>query len=164
MPGIAVACDGEITLAGPGGSRVIAARDFFVGALSTSIGPDEMIVSIRFPQWPKSRRWGFQEFARRRGDFAMAGVASYYDVDERGHAQNAHIGVIGACLCPHRIPEAEAALNGHAVDEQRIAAAAEAATAAVDPPGDLHASAAYRRALTGTLLERALKAAASRPN
>lgn len=162
MPGIAVACDAEVTLVGPGGSRVLPAGKFFVGALSTAIDPDEMIVAVRFPSWPKSRRWGFQEFSRRRGDFAIAGVAAYYDLDERGHAQNSHVGVIGACVCPHRIPQAEAALDGHAIDAQSIAAAAEAACAAVDPPGDLHASAEYRRSLTGTLLERALTLAASR--
>jgi carbon-monoxide dehydrogenase medium subunit len=162
MPGVAVACDAEVTLIGPKGSRVLAAREFFVGALSTAIATDEMIVSVRFPVWPAARRWGFEEFARRRGDFAMAGVAVYYDVDNKGLARNAHIGVIGACLRPHRIPEAEAALDGREVNQATIEATAQAACAAVDPPADLHASAEYRRSLTGTLLERALKQAASR--
>lgn len=162
MPGIAVACDAHVTLVGPRGSRGLPAGKFFMGALSTAIDADEMIVAVRFPPWPKSRRWGFQEFSRRRGDFAIAGVAAYYDIDERGQAQNTHVAVIGACLSPHRIAQAEAALNGHAVDAQSIAAAAEAASAAVDPPADLHASAEYRRSLTGTLLERALSQAALR--
>lgn len=161
-PGIAVTCDAEVSLVGPKGSRVVAARDFFVGPLSTALHPDEVIVSVRFPSWPKGRRWGFMEFARRKGDFAMAGVAVHYDLDNRGRAKDTHIGVIGACLCPHRIVQAEEALNGKVVDSASITAAAQAASAAVSPPEDLHASAAYRRSLTGTLLERALTTAASR--
>src|SRR6202521_93915 len=73
MPGIAVTCDAEIAVVGTSGARVIPAADFFEGALTTALKPDEIIVEIRLPAWPKQRRWGFQEFARRRGDFAMAG-------------------------------------------------------------------------------------------
>jgi len=108
------------------------------------------------------RRYGFQEFARRRGDFAMAGVALYYDV-AGGKAANAHIGVFGVGDCQRRLPKAEAALNGKVVDEALAVEVGEAAAAEVEPQEDIHASAAYRRALTGTLTERALEAAAARP-
>jgi carbon-monoxide dehydrogenase medium subunit len=164
MPGIAVACDAEIRVLGPKGERAIAAGRFFTGALSTTLAGDELIIEVRLPAWPASRRWGFEELARRRGDFALAGIAAYYDVDSSGKASNAHIGVIGACLRPHRIAEAEKALNGRVVDEAAIQAAARAAEAALDPPSDLHASAAYRRALAGTVGERALQQAAERRN
>lgn len=160
MPGIAVACDAEIVLAGSSGTRIVKAADFFLGVLSTVLADDELIVEIRLPSWPAKRRWAFEEFALRRGDFALAGVAAFYDQDGAGRAANAHIGVIGACYRPHRLGEAEAALNGSVVDTAAIRAAAEAAEAGVDPPEDLHASAAYRRALVGTLLERALARAA----
>ena len=155
MPGIAVTCDAEIVLAGSKGRRVVPAADFFVGALSTVLADDELIVEVRLPAWPANRRWGFEELSPRRGDFAYAGVAAFYDVQD-GKAQNAHIGVIGACQRPHRIAAAEAALNGRKVDAAAIAAACAAAERAVQPPHDLHASAAYRRALVATLLERAL--------
>jgi carbon-monoxide dehydrogenase medium subunit len=145
---------------GAAGERVIAAADFFQGALSTSLKPDELLVEIRLPAWKPGRRWAFQEFARRRGDFALAGIALYYDLDSSGRARDAHIGVIGACTRPHRVPEAEAELNGRAVDADTIARAARALCAAVQPPEDLHASSEYRRALAGTLLERALASAA----
>src|SRR5688572_15325976 len=159
MPGIAVACDAQLVLAGSAGRRTVAAADFFTGALSTVLADDELIVEIRLPAWPTNRRWAFEEFAMRRGDFAIAGVAVYYDQDASGRAMNAHVGVIGACTRPHRLLQAEAALNGKTVDAAAIEAAAKAASAEVDPPSDLHASAAYRRSLVGTLLERALQRA-----
>jgi aerobic carbon-monoxide dehydrogenase medium subunit len=155
MPGIAVTCDAQIVLRGPKGRRTVEAKDFFVGALSTVLADDELIVEVRLPAWPAQRRWGFEELSPRRGDFAFAGVAAFYDL-ENGKATNAHIGVIGACHRPHRLPEAEAALNGRKVDAAAIAAACAAAEKAVNPPQDLHASAAYRRSLVGTLLERVL--------
>ncbi|MBI2959778.1 MAG: FAD binding domain-containing protein [Betaproteobacteria bacterium] len=161
MPGVAVTCDAELALTGSKGTRVVRAADFFLGPLSTVLADDELIVEVRLPAWPPGRRWGFEEFALRRGDFALAGVAAYYDPDAEGIARNAHIGVIGACHRAHRLARAEAALNGRAADEQAILASAEVAAAEVDPPTDLHASAAYRRALVQTLLERALLRAAS---
>src|SRR6266550_391757 len=82
MPGIAVTCDAEIGVVGTAGARVIGAGKFFHGALTTALAPDEIIVEIRLPAWPARRRWGFEEFARRRGDFAMAGVALFYDQHE----------------------------------------------------------------------------------
>jgi carbon-monoxide dehydrogenase medium subunit len=160
MPGIAVTCDAEMTVIGTGGQRVIKAADFFLGALTTALKPDEILTEVKLPAWPAARRFGFQEFARRRGDFAMAGVAVFYDADG-GKATNAHVGVIGVGDRQRRLGKAEAALNGNAVDDATIAKAAEAASSEVEAQDDIHASAAYRRALTGTLLERALKSAAS---
>ena len=160
MPGIAVTCEAELFIAGPSGRRTVPAATFFTGALSTVLGTDELIVEIRLPPWPAARRWAFEEFALRRGDFAIAGIAAYYDEDSSGRATNAHLGVIGACTTPHRLAKAEAMLNGQNVNGELIQKVAAAASAEVDPPEDLHASAAYRRSLVGTLLERALARAA----
>ena len=160
MPGIAVTCDAEILAVGAGGERIIRAGDFFEGPLMTSLAADEIIVEIRLPPWPAGRRWGFQEFARRRGDFALAAAAVFYDQDENGRARNAHVGVIGVADRPLRLPSVEAVLNGQVVDDATIAKADAAAAAAVDPDDDIHASGAYRKALVGTMVERALKAAA----
>jgi carbon-monoxide dehydrogenase medium subunit len=159
MVGIAVACDADITLAGPSGTRLIAARDFVLGSLLTALQPDELITEVRLPKWPATRRWGFQELARRRGDFALAGVAAFYDENSAGHATNTHIGVIGVGARPQRLPTAEAALNGHVVTEETILATASAVAQALDPSDDIHATAAYRRALAATLTERALQSA-----
>jgi carbon-monoxide dehydrogenase medium subunit len=161
MPGIAVTCQAEISVVGKSGARVIAAADFFQGALTTALASDEIIVETRLPAWPASRRWGFQEFSRRRGDFAMAGAALFYDPDAAGRAANAHVGVIGVGDRPRRLAAVEAVLDGRRVDAAVIAEADAAASAAVEPQDDIHASAAYRRALVGTMVERALKQAGS---
>jgi aerobic carbon-monoxide dehydrogenase medium subunit len=160
MPGIALTCEAEIAVVGRAGPRVIKADDFFLGPLTTALSHDEVIVDIRFPAWPAARHFGFQEFARRRGDFAMAAAALWYDEDA-GRARNAHVGVIGVGDRPLRLTPVEAVLNGRAIDEAVIAQADAAAAAAVDPQTDIHASADYRRALTGTMVERALREAAA---
>jgi len=92
----------------------------------------------------------------------MAAAALWYDEDA-GKARNAHVGVIGVGDRPQRLSPVEAVLNGRVVDEAAIAAAEAAAAAAVDPQTDIHASADYRRALTGTMVERALRDAAGSP-
>jgi CO/xanthine dehydrogenase FAD-binding subunit len=161
MPGIAVTCEAEISVVGSAGTRVIRADDFFLGALTTALEPDEIIVEVLLPAWPKDRRFGFQEFARRRGDFAMAGAALFYDTDAAGKATNAHVGVIGVGDRPQRLADVEAVLNGSVIDEATIARAEQVAAASVEPTDDIHASAAYRRALTGTMVERALKSASA---
>jgi carbon-monoxide dehydrogenase medium subunit len=159
MPGLAVACDAEIAVTGPSGSRIIAAEKFFIAPLTTALAADEIIVETRLPAWPAKRRWGFQEFSRRRGDFAMAAAAVFYDLDDAGKANNAHIGAIGVGDRPVRLAAAEAEINGRIVDTAACERAGAAASAAVDPHDDIHASGAYRRSLLGTMVERALQGA-----
>ena len=161
MPGIAVACDADIHITGCKGTRTIKAGDFFLGPLQTTLATDELITHVVLPPWPAGRRGAFLEFSRRRGDFALAGVAVFFDTGKDGRAANAHVGVIGMGDKPRRLPKAEAALSGKAVDAKTIAAAAAAASAEVDPSGDIHAGPEYRKALVGTLLERALTRAAA---
>jgi carbon-monoxide dehydrogenase medium subunit len=162
MPGICVTCDAEISVMGSNGARTIRADDFFVGALTTSLESDEIITEIKLPAWPAQRRWGFREFARRRGDFAMAAAALFYDQDASGKAANAHVGIIGLGDRPRRLPEVEAAIDGRAVDEALMEKAAEVTSATVEAQADIHASAEYRRSLAGTMVERALRDAAQR--
>jgi carbon-monoxide dehydrogenase medium subunit len=160
LPGVAVTCEGEITLFGPAGSRTVRAGDFFTGPLSTLRQPDEIVTELHLPKWPSGRRWAFRKYGRREGDFALAGILLFYDEDQRGALSNAHVGVIGACPRPHRLTRAETLLNGHAIDESLIRQAAVTAAEEVDPPDDLHSDAAYRRGLMATLIERGLRAAA----
>ena len=160
MPGIAVTCEATITAVGKAGSRVIAAADFFRGPLITALEPDEIITEIRLPPWPAQRRWGFREFSRRRGDFAMAAAAVFFDVDNAGTAYNAHIAAIGIGDRPMRLSEAEAEVNGRIVDVGISERAGRAASASVNPQSDIHASGAYRKSLIGTMVERALQSAA----
>ena len=160
LPAIVVTCAAKIDVVGKAGERVIAAADFFRGPLITALEPDEIITAIRLPAWPPGRRFGFQEFARRRGDFAMAAAALFYDEDN-GKAHNAHVGVIGVADRPLRLNAVERVLDGAAIDEATIAKAEVAASAAVDPADDIHASGAYRKALVEVMVERALKDAAA---
>ena len=162
MPTIALTCDAVIEVIGSKGKRAIAAADLFTGPLMTALESDEIITSVLLPAWPATRRWGFQEFSRRRGDFALAGIAVFFDEDASGAICNAHIGAISVGDTPLRLSRAEAALNGRKIDEATLAEVAAIASAEVDPDGDIHASARYRKALVGTLLSRALSAAANR--
>ncbi len=160
MPGIAVTCGADIVVAGPKGRRTIAAGDFFSGPLITALEPDELIVAVKLPPWKRDRRWAFDEFARRRGDFALAGVALFYDVDRQGRVRDPHVGAIGVGDTPLRLPQVEAALTGQTIDEALIRKAAAIASSSVNPADDIHAPGDYRRALLGVLTERALANAA----
>jgi carbon-monoxide dehydrogenase medium subunit len=158
LPAIAVTCEAAIVVLGKSGERVIAAADFFRGPLMTALKADEIITEIRFPAWPARRRFGFKEFTRRRGDFALAAATLFYDEDG-GKARNVHVGAIGVADRPLRLAAVEQVLNGNAIDEAAIAKAEAAACASVDPADDIHASGAYRKTLIGVMVERALRAA-----
>jgi carbon-monoxide dehydrogenase medium subunit len=162
LPCIAVTCEAEIVALGPKGRRVITAAEFFRGALLTALQPDEIITEIRFPAWPRDRRFGFREFARRRGDFALAAAAVCFDVVEQKF-RNVRVGAIGAADRPMRLAAAERALEAHDMTEARIGAGAAAAAGAVDPADDIHASGAYRKTLIGVMVERALRDAMTGP-
>jgi carbon-monoxide dehydrogenase medium subunit len=162
MPGVVVACDACLEIVGSNGMRSVPANEFFLGPLTTCLSADEVLTAVRFPPWPATRLWAFEEFAQRRGDFAYAGIALFHETGATGLVENAHIGLIGATSVPRRLGVAEAALNGRRLDGATIAAAAQLASSEADAEDDIHASAAYRKALVGTLLERALKAAAER--
>jgi aerobic carbon-monoxide dehydrogenase medium subunit len=163
MPGIAVTCDAEIAVTGSAGPRAIRADDFFIAPLVTALAADEIITEIRLPAWPAQRRWGFREFSRRRGDFALAAAAVFFDVDDAGKAHNTHIGAIGIGDRPVRLADAEAEVDGKLVDAAVSERAGRAASASVDPQSDIHASGAYRKSLVGTMVERALQSAAGLP-
>jgi len=162
FPCIVATSDARVRVLGPDGERFVDAKDFLLGPLTTSLQDDEMIVAIHFPPWHPSRKWAFSEFARRPGDFALAGVALFYDPDADGTVRNAHIGVVGACQHAMRLAEAEAALDGKRIDQDTARRVAQTAAREVDPGDDFHATAEYRRALVHTLLERALLQAAGR--
>jgi carbon-monoxide dehydrogenase medium subunit len=160
LPGVAVTCEGEITLVGPAGSRTVHAGEFFTGPLSTLRQQEEIITELGLPKWPGGRRWAFRKYARREGDFALAGILLFYDEDRQGALSNAHVGVIGACPHPHRLSGVETLLNGRVINDGLIRQAAATAAKEADPPDDLHGDTAYRRGLVATLVERGLRAAA----
>ncbi|MGE3932449.1 MAG: xanthine dehydrogenase family protein subunit M [Rhodospirillaceae bacterium] len=156
---VAAALDAEMTVRSAGGTRRIAAADFFAGALATTLAADELLVEARLPILPAGTRTGFQEFNRRAGDFAYAMAVATYRV-ANGAIADARIGIGGAEERPRRIAAAESALNGRAPGEAAFRAAADAAADAVDPMEDTQTTAGYRRDLVRTLTRRALEEAA----
>jgi carbon-monoxide dehydrogenase medium subunit len=152
LPVVAAAVDATIHVAGPGGVRRQSAREFFTGPLETTLAEDEMITAV---DMPVPERWGFAEFSRRHGDFGLVTVAAA-EVEGRWS-----ICVGGVGSVPYRDAEAEDLMNGGAPDA--VARAAAAVAAGIDPSDDIHASAAYRRAMTEEFTRRALLQATAGP-
>jgi carbon-monoxide dehydrogenase medium subunit len=153
----AATLDAEIVAKSAKRERVIAARDFFQGIMSTALAEDELLAEVRLPLLADGTRFGFNEFSRRAGDFAMSAALVTYRL-ANGKIADAHVGVGGAEPAPRRIAEAEAVLNGKAPDATAFAAAAEAAAEAIDPLVDHQTDADYRRDLVRAVVRRALEA------
>jgi carbon-monoxide dehydrogenase medium subunit len=156
IPAVCVLLDAELVAAGPRGERRIAADDFFAGFLTTALDEDEILTAVRLPAASSNgERWGFREFAHRRGDFALAGAAVTLDGVPGGDIERARIAVFGTAERPVRASEVERQLAGRPMTEATFAEAAAAVADAVardDPRPD----AAYRRSLTETIVRRAL--------
>jgi CO/xanthine dehydrogenase FAD-binding subunit len=155
LPAIFVLLDGEVTARSARGSRTIKASDLFEGFLTTSLGEDEILTSIRVPVPSAGTRWGFREFAHRRGDFALAGAAVTLAFDGSGAITEARIVAFGTPDRPLRMVEAEAVLNGQRPTAAALEEAADTAAAAASAD-DARPDAEYRRALMRTVTRRAL--------
>jgi aerobic carbon-monoxide dehydrogenase medium subunit len=140
------------------GTRIIAAADYFQGVMTTALEPDELLAEVRLPLLPADTRFGFYEFNRRAGDFAM-GMALVTFRLENGVIAGPRIGVGGAEAHPRRIAEAEAQLAGCVPEDAAFRAAAAAAAAAIDPLTDAQTDAVYRRELVAVVTRRALEQA-----
>jgi aerobic carbon-monoxide dehydrogenase medium subunit len=163
LPCLAVLCDAEIEIFGPAGARHVPAASFFTGPLTTVLAMDELITGMRLPYWPEERCWAFEEFSRRRGDFALAGVGLFFD-PQKDIATNVHIATLGIGDMPVRLTGAEGAFNDRALRDDAIKDCCKSAQADIDPKDDIHGSSAYRRALVNYLLAEALRhAIAKRP-
>jgi carbon-monoxide dehydrogenase medium subunit len=155
MTSVLALTDGSVTVATPGGRQTIGWRDFFVGPLETSVHGPAVIVDALFPALPERSGTAFAEIARRKGDYAVcgAGVMVTLDADRRVASATAAYISVGPVPEVHDLTEA---VVGQPVDGADWASAGELARGLVDPDGDLHASADYRRLLVGTLTERTL--------
>ena len=138
------------------GERGIAAADFFAGIMSTALKEDELLAEARIPLLAPDAKFGFNEFNRRAGDFAMAAALVSYRL-QGGKIMDARVGVGGAEPCPRRIAEAEAALNGKTPSDAIFRAAAKAAANAVEPLEDHQTTGEYRRDLVRAVVRRALE-------
>ena len=163
LPAVALALGARFRTRGPGGERWLAAEEFFTGLLTTALASDELLVEVEFPGATARTGYAFEELARRHGDYAQVGVAVVLKLDENGRCSDARIVYLSVGDTPLAAREAAARLVGEVPDRQTISeAAALAAEREIDPSGDIHASAAYKRHLTRVLTERALVRAGER--
>jgi carbon-monoxide dehydrogenase medium subunit len=163
LPVVAVALDARLRLVRRGGERWIEARDFFTGLFATALEPDELVAEIRFPAPPPRTGFAFLEAARRHGDYAQAGVAASVTLAADGRCRAARLVFLSVGEGPRDAVRAAAALAGEALTAARIAEAAHAAAAGeIEPLGDIHATADFKRHLARVLAERALEAAHQR--
>jgi len=153
LPACAVALGATIRAGRRGGHREIAADDFFRGIYTTALAPGEIVTEILMPRQAAGWRWGFEELARRHGDFALAGLAAGARI-AAGVVAEVRLVFFGVGTRPVRARRAEAALAGRRADAETLAAAARALDGELDPAGDVHGSPALRRHLARVLLAR----------
>lgn len=161
LPALAVALNARLRLQNQTGERWMTAADFFLGVLTTALEPDEMLVEIEIP--PLSARTGtaFDEVSRRHGDYAMAGAAAIVTLDGDGAIAESTLVLMAVGDAPIRIRSIEA-LRGLPPTPETIRAAAESLDDEIDPPTDLHATAAYRRHVVKSLARSTLTRAVER--
>ena len=162
MPAIVVALGGKLRAQSVRGERWIAAADFFAGALSTALEADEMLTEVELPAAPARSGACFMEVSRRRGDFAIAGVACMLRLEQDGRCAEARIALCNAGDTPIFAAEAARSLAGRSIGTNEIDAAAALVQGAIDPGGNIHASKEFQRHVAGVLTARALTIANER--
>jgi 2-furoyl-CoA dehydrogenase FAD binding subunit len=159
LPAIAVCLDATLDIAGPSVRRAVSARDFFTGPMTTSLGPDELLLGARFPAARPGDGFGFAELARRHGDFALAGVVTHVTRALSGDVQAATLSAFGISGRPV-VRDVTDVLAAVAADPDLVRALTPPMSALadelVDTPGDMHASTSYRRRLFTHLAAREL--------
>ena len=156
LPAVWLASGGELTVQSPAGTRTITPEHFFESSFTTTLKPDEVATEVSFDLSTGATGWSFDEVARRHGDFALVGVVTQVTLDG-GSVSDARVVVFGVGSTPVRIPAAEKRLIGaSAVDDATLDQAVAEAAAALNPAGDIHATADYRRHVAGVLIRRGL--------
>jgi CO/xanthine dehydrogenase FAD-binding subunit len=162
LPAIALALRARFCAQSAKQQRWIEAPDFFAGALATDLKPDEMLVEIELPRAKPRTGACFMEIARRRGDFAIVGVAVMMTLGARDECTDIRLTFCGVGETPIDASSAGDALVGHQPTEAAIIDAANAVQTLIDPGGSVHATADYQRHIAGVLTERALQTAKRR--
>jgi carbon-monoxide dehydrogenase medium subunit len=164
LPVVAIAGGARIRVKSADGDRWIEAREFFEGMFMTTLLPNEILVEVVFPTILPSIGWSFKEASRRRGDYAMMGVAVEVGVDSDGVCQAARLVYLNAGDGPVTATKAAETLQGQQANPELFRAAADVASSQeIDPIGNVHASVPYQRHLARVLTERALAEAFERP-
>lgn len=154
LPALCALLDVEFDVVRAACARVVKARDWFRGYLQSALGEQDLLQSIRWRRWPAGHGYGFSEYARRRGDFAIAGAAALVELAADGTVRRAAIVVFGVEPAPVRLVETERALIGSKRGDE-VFAALIAEARLLEPMSDVHVSAAYRRHLAGVVSRRA---------
>ncbi len=163
LPAVTVALGGKVLARSQRGERWIPAEEFFIGLFTTVLEPDELLVEVALPPLPARTGWAFDEVARRHGDFALVGAAGLVTLDDRGRCADVRLVFMGVGEGPVVAREAMSILKGEEPTDEAIRAAAEkAAQVDIDPIGDVHASADFRRHLAKVLARRVLTKAVER--
>ncbi|WP_068255525.1 FAD binding domain-containing protein [Janibacter corallicola] len=152
-----LALDAELVVAGPNGSRTVAAEDFFVDLFQTAVGEDELLTHIRIP---KHTGWGahYEKFIRVAQQWSIVAVAATVKVED-GAIADARVGLTNMGSTPLRAKGVERALVGQSPSADVVGQAAAAAAEGTEPPSDLNGAADYRKHLAGVLTRRAVLAA-----
>jgi len=161
LPAVCATQAALIEIASVRGKRTVPFSEFSVAFMTTAVTPDEIVTAIEIPLWPQGHGYGFHEFARRQGDFAVVGAAALVELDDDKTVRRASVTLCGVGQAPMPMPEAEAVLVGKRPTVETIRAAARTAKA-LTPIADIHASPDYRRHLAQVLLGRALRDAVAR--
>jgi carbon-monoxide dehydrogenase medium subunit len=161
LPTLALLYDAVIEIAGPAGRRKVEMKKFMAGYMTPAIEPGELVTSVEFPLWPEGHSYGFQEYARRHGDFAIASAAVLMQTDSDGRIARLAIAIGGVEAVPLRLTAAETMLTGQKPEPALFAAAAEHC-AKLEALTDVHAGPDYRRSVAGAMVRRALEAAHTR--
>jgi len=159
LPAVALALDAKFEVARDGIDRTIRAEEFFIDYLTTALAPDEILRAIVFPIVRPSSGYALEEITRRHGDFAIAGVVAIVDLDDSGKIADARVALFGVAPTPVRARKAERALIGREPNDGAMLDAAALVEDFLDPPGDIHASSAYRKHVAAVLTARVLKRA-----
>jgi carbon-monoxide dehydrogenase medium subunit len=157
-----LALNGSVDVTGSGGTRTISADDLFVDLFTTALTPDEIITSVSFPASAAGTATAYEKFRHPASGYAVVGIAVAVTTGSGGAVDSARIAVTGATSKATRATAAENALQGKALNDESIAAAAALAAEGLEINGDHFASEDYRRHLIGVFTERALKKAAAR--
>jgi CO/xanthine dehydrogenase FAD-binding subunit len=161
LPGVAMALDAIMIVAGSAGSREVPAREFFLGDMTTVIEADELLTGAIFPQTPAGAYTAFHEIGIRREGVALVGLAAMVDLDAGGRVRQARFAVTGVEPIPVRLSDIEAAIVGSDLPDPLIQEVGVKTSAAVDPMDDAYVTADYRRQVAGSLIKRALSGARS---
>ena len=164
LPAVITALDAELIVRGPDGERTVRPDEFFLTYLTTALAPEELLTEVRLPPWPAGAGWSFMEISRRHGDFALVGIACVVRIDADGRCSDARLVLTGVGGVPYVSQVGQEALLGEQPSQALFERVQEVVSTdpGLEPEGDIHASAIYRKEVAGVMAKRALKVAFER--